>query len=84
MYYICQRNNKQNKNNMKTLTQKTNDFINENNLEFSPKLFKSIFETIKADKNNIIEENLRVENLNNQRINNNYNILANMCYSKNK
>jgi hypothetical protein len=69
---------------MKTLTQKTNDFINENNLEFSPKLFNSIFETIKADKNNIINENLRVENLNNQPINKNYNILTNMCYSKNK
>lgn len=70
--------------NIKTYVQKANDFINENNLEYSPELFKSILETIKADLNNIIEENLRVENLNNQPINNNYNILTNMCYSKNK
>jgi len=68
--------------NIKTFVQKSNDFIKENNLSYCPELFKNILELIKNNKNNIIEEKLRVANFNNQPINENYNFLANMCYSK--
>jgi hypothetical protein len=70
--------------NIKTYVQKTNDFINENNLSYSPELFKNILQLMKNDKNNIIEEQIRVSKLNNNPINDNYNLLNNMCYSKNK
>ena len=65
-----------------TFTQKAANFMKENNLNYSPELFSSILENIKRDDNNIIEENKRVSNLNNQIENKNYNLLSNMCYSK--
>jgi hypothetical protein len=67
---------------IKTFVQKSNDFIKENNLSYSPELFKNILELIKNNKNNIIEEKLRVANFNNQSINENYDVLANICYSR--
>ena len=41
-----------------------------------------ILEVIKANPKNIAEEELRLANLNNQRVNENYNMLSNMCYSR--
>jgi hypothetical protein len=67
---------------IKTYTQKATDFMKENNLAYSPKLFNSILESIKNNQTNIIEEELRLTNLNNQLVNKNYNLLSNMCYSR--
>jgi hypothetical protein len=66
---------------IKTFVQKTNDLIVKNNLDYSPELFNQILKSVMNDENNIIEEKLRVLNLNNQRVNENYNLLSNMCYS---
>jgi hypothetical protein len=65
-----------------TFTQKAANFMKENNLNYSPELFSSILENIKKDDNNIVEENKRVSNLNNQIENKNYNLLNNICYSR--
>ena len=67
---------------IKTYTQKTNDLIKKNNLDYSPELFNQILKSVMNDENNISEEELRVANLNNQRVNQNYNLLSNMCYSR--
>lgn len=67
---------------IKTFVQKTNDLIAKNNLDYSTELFNQILKSVMNDENNIIEEKLRVQNLNNNIVNENYNILANMCYSK--
>jgi hypothetical protein len=66
---------------IKTFVQKTNDLIAKNNLDYSPELFNQILKSVMNDENNIIEEKLRVLNLNNQSVNENYNLLSNMCYS---
>ena len=66
---------------IKTYLQKANDFMKQNNLAYSPELFNFILKSIKDNPNNIIEEELRVKNLNNQIVNENYNLLSNMCYS---
>jgi hypothetical protein len=67
---------------IKTYTQKAADFMTEKNLAYSPEVFNYILEVIKASPKNIAEEELRLANLNNQRVNENYNLLSNMCYSK--
>ena len=67
---------------IKTYTQKATDFMKQNNLAYSPELFNSILKSIKNNPTNIIEEELRLANLNNQSVNENYNLLSNMCYSK--
>jgi hypothetical protein len=67
---------------IKTFVQKTNDLIAKNNLDYSPELFNQILKSVMNDENNIIEEKLRVLNLNNQSVNENYNLLSNMCYSR--
>jgi hypothetical protein len=66
---------------IKTFVQKTNDLIAKNNLDYSPELFNKILKSVINNKNNIIEEKLRILNLNNQNVNENYNLLSNMCYS---
>ena len=67
---------------IKTYTQKATDFIKQNNLAYYPELFNSILKSIKNNPTNIIEEELRLANLNNQIVNKNYNLLSNMCYSR--
>jgi len=67
---------------IKTYTQKAADFMTEKNLAYSPEVFNYILEVIKANPKNIAEEELRLANLNNQSVNENYNLLSNMCYSK--
>lgn len=67
---------------IKTYTQKATDFMKQNNLAYSPGLFNSILKSIKNNPNNILEEELRLKNLNNEVVNENYNLLSNMCYSR--
>jgi hypothetical protein len=66
----------------KTFVQKTNDYINQNNLNYSRELFNQILELIKNDKNNIIDEQIRILELNNNSINNNYETQLNYIYWK--
>ena len=67
---------------MKTLTQKTNDFLKANNLPYSLEIFNTIYNKLKNEPINILEEKTRVSKLNLQPINENYNYMANICYSK--
>ena len=67
---------------MKTFVQKTNQFIQENNMTYSTELFKEIYSKISSDINNITDESFRLSRLNNQSTGENYNLLSNMCYSK--
>jgi hypothetical protein len=66
---------------MKTFTQKTNDFILDNNLPYSIELFNTVLANIKQDAKNIEQETLRTRNLNKNLINNNSYILNSICYS---
>jgi hypothetical protein len=66
---------------MKTFTQKTNDFISDNNLPYSIELFNTVLANIKQDAKNIEQETLRTLNLNKNVINNNSYILNSICYS---